>query len=74
MQVAGAAGHRIVEHDEVTSLVGLADGLALVGHPQVVHLAAEAPLQAQLQRRHEGVHLLLGAAAGEPGQQDAQRL
>ena len=49
-------------------------GLVLQHHAQVVDLAAKAPLQPQLHRRHEGLHHSFVHAVLGVRHQDAQRL
>ena len=74
VQVARAAGHRVVQHHVVLARPAVLARLVLQHHAQVVHLATEAALQAELHGRHEGLHYLLVDAVLGVRHQDAQRL
>ena len=74
VQVARAARHRVVQHHVVLPRPAVLARHILLHHAQVVDLAAEATLQPQLQRRHEGLHDAFIDSVLGVGHEDAQRL
>ena len=74
VQIARATRHRVVEHDVKAPGAAVFARLVLQHHAQVVHLATEAFFQAQLHRRHEGLHHPLVDAVLGVWHQNAQGL
>ena len=56
VEIARAAGHRVIQHHEELARPAFLARLILQHHAQVVDLAAEPAFQAQLHRGHEGLH------------------
>ena len=68
LQVAGAARHRVVEHQEVDTRSRFRRREPAGHHPQMIHRPRKPTPQAQLQGGDEGAHALVGIHA--PGRGD----
>ena len=72
MQIARAPRHRVVQQHEVLARPAVQARFVLQDQAQVIHLAAEAAFQPQLQGRHEGLHHPLIDPVARIRDQDAQ--
>ena len=56
VEISRASGYGVIQHHERLARPAIPSRFVLLDHAQVVHLAAEATLQPQLQGRHERLH------------------